>query len=187
MNIRIRCISLFVAALCAALPLHAAGAGELQAREFAIGESAVLSMDVDSSWKQTRPPETLALISIESKTPGRLHILVTPLPAAADRIETEGLRSYVQKMADRIAPRTMEKDLTLTGMRGRDTDGFYFHATDSAYKSGEYRYMYQGGVLTNGVFVTFTVMYNEGAEQDAKTALASIEKLRLIERRDPVF
>jgi len=133
-----------------------------------------LQLEVADDWRETRSPSPG--ISLESKTPGRMQLLLTPLPVQKSEVD---VRRLVQDTADRIGPESVERKLKIEAIRGNQAVGNYFKATDPAPKAGEYRFMYQGAVIVGSALVTFTILYNDGAEKDAELALSTIRTLRL--------
>jgi hypothetical protein len=172
---------------CLAVLLLCAGvaAGEVRTREFPVGNSVVLHIGLDDSWKEVAPdPGSGASISIVSKTPDRFNLLLTPVPVAEGQSKPEGeIRALVQAAADGLAPQSVEKKLKIESLRGPHAAGYYFHATDPAPKKGEYRFLYQGAVSSGPAIVSFTVLYNRGGEEEAKKALAAVQAMRAEARR----
>ena len=151
-----------------------------EVREFPLGNSGVIAIPVDDSWKATPPPaDSAAAISIESRKPGQLQILLTPLPVRRDDAE---VRQLVQETSEKIAPQSVEKTLTLRPLQGARVKGYYFRATDPAPNPGEYRFMYQGAASVDGMLVTFTVLFNDGAENEASSAMTAIRGMALRRR-----
>ena len=110
-----------------------------------------------------------------------MNLLLTPLPGAKS---DDVVKQEVKSTADRVGPDSVEKTLTLQPLRGAETRGYYFKATDPAPKPGDYKFMYQGVVAVgSNLFVTFIVLYNGGAEKDADAALAAVKGLRLAKTR----
>ena len=147
------------------------------ARDFPLGNLGSLQLMLDDNWKETRAPaDAMPAISIEAKDPGRLHVLLTPLPlqGKTDR----DIQQLVRSTADRIGPQSVEKTLTLQPLLGAEARGYYFKATDPAPKPGEFRLMYQGMMAVGPALVTFTVLFNAGAEKDAEAALSSLRGAR---------
>ena len=160
------------------LPL-AAIAGEI--RQFPLGDAGVLQIDIEPGWKESSsaPKPTL---SFESKVPGRLHLLLTPMPETVEPRSDRDVRELVQGAANRVGPATVEKTLALQSMKGAQARGYYFKATDATPKPGEYVFMYQGMVTIDRSLVTFTVLHNPGAEREAEMALSAIRRLKLVSR-----
>lgn len=101
------------------------------------------------------------------------------MPVAGGRKQSDGdVRALVEKMAATAAPQSVEKNLSVTAVAGADAKGYVFHATDPAPAPGEFRMIYQGAVAVGSVLATFTVFYNDGAADEAKSVLSSIEALR---------
>ena len=151
---------------------------DASARDFRVG-GTVLSMPVDESWIERRdpndPPDTIGL---ESKVPGRFRFMVTPWPAGVPSPDDAAIRGRVEQRAAQMAPRTKEKKLAVHDIRGTDSQGYYFSATDPSNKPGEYRYLHQGISSSGGRVVAFTAFYNDGGEKDAAAALAAVRGLR---------
>jgi len=154
-------------------------AGEI--RQFPIGEAGVLQIEIEPGWKETssssNPSKT---ISFESQVPGRLHLLLTPMPATIDPRSDRDVRALVQGAANRVGPASVEKTLAIQTLRGPQARGYYFQATDAAPKPGEYVFMYQGMVTIERSLITFTVLHNPGAEREAQMALSAIRRLKLV-------
>lgn len=159
-------------------------AGEMQEREFPIGNATVLTMAVDDTWMQTRPrDQSFGTISLESKTVGRFHLLLTPLPFGSNQSSSGfDVLALVEDKAREIAPTTVKRQVAIIGFRGTHFTGYYFHATRASSKDGGFRYIYQGAAAAGDCVVIFTVLFNDGAEEDASTALSSIQGLRLREQ-----
>lgn len=161
-------------AAIAALPFAAHAA---PSRDYGLGDLGSLQIDLKQGWRVTQPPpDSGTTISIEAATPGRMRLLMTPLPTPQS---DKDLRDATQHAADGIGPQSVEKTPAVKPLRGGEASGYYFKATDPAPKPGEYRYLYQGVVGLRSIIVTFTVLYNDGAERDAEDALSAVRALKL--------
>lgn len=162
----------FAAVLALPWASHAA-----PSHEYGLGGLGSLQIDLAPGWRVTQPPSgSGATISIEAAKPGRMQLLMTPLPGAQSDDE---VRKLTQHAADGLGPQSAEKSLTLKSLRGAHAKGYYFKATDPAPKPGEYRYLYQGTVGMRTIVVVFTVLYNDGAEKDADAAVAAVRDMKL--------
>jgi hypothetical protein len=152
---------------------------------FAVGTLGTLTLPVDSKWREIPPPPNAPpTIGFESSAPNRFQLLLTPIPVAGGRKQTDAdVRALVEKSARDAAPGSVEKNLPLSGVAGAEARGYVFHATDAAPAPGEFRRMYQGAVALGPVLATFTVLYNDGAEDDAKSALSSIQALHFVQAK----
>jgi hypothetical protein len=141
------------------------------AAEFSAGSLGSLQLDLQENWK-VAAPKSGPVSTIRAGIPGRMTMLVTLLPFK-EGISRDA-RPLVQGTAERIGPMSVEKNLVLRPLDGRQAKGYYFKATDPAPKPDEYRYMYQGAVVVGAALIPFTVLYNDGAEKEAEAALAAI-------------
>jgi hypothetical protein len=157
-----------------------AGAADKTPRTFPLGALGTLTLPVDSKWRDIPPPPNSApTLTFESAVPNRFQLLLTPVPVAGGRKQSDSdVRALVEKSAKEAAPQSVEKNLPVTGIAGDEAKGYVFHATDPAPAPGEFRRMYQGAVAVGSILATFTVLYNDGAEDDAKSALSSIQAMR---------
>jgi hypothetical protein len=171
---------------CGLLAGRGALAGKSTLREYPTGGAALLVIAIEESWKDGKPPAgSGASISIESKEPGKLHILLTPLPASVagmPRTDDE-VRAAVQATAESLGPKSVEKKLEVVALRGPEVKGYGFHATDPAPRAGDFRFMHNGLLSLGAVMVPFTVLYNPGAENEAKAALAALREMRLAQKK----
>lgn len=157
-----------------ALPLASPAASS---QEYGLGDLGSLQIDLAPGWHVTRSPSgSGATISIEAAKPGRMQLLMTPLPGQPTDAE---VREIAQHAADALGPQSVEKSLAVKSLRGAQARGYYFKATDPAPKPGDYRYLYQGAVRMRTVVVTFTVLYNDGGEDDAEAAVAAVRRMKL--------
>ena len=164
--------------LTALLAPFSALAGDI--REFPAGSAGSLQVRIDDGWRETRPPsDSGATVSIESKVPGQMQLLLTPIPLTNSGGDT---RAIVQRTASQLGPQSVEKTLRVEPLQGTEARGYYFKATDPAPKPGEFQFLYQGAVVVGRSLVTFTVLFNRGAEKDAESALSAVRELRLVAR-----
>ncbi len=157
-----------------------AAAAEKAPRVFSLGALGTLTLPVDATWRELpSAPNSAPTLTFEPAAPGRFQLLLTPVPVASGKQQSaDDVRALVEKSARETAPQSVEKNLPVTAIAGAEAKGFMFHATDPAPAPGEYRRMYQGAVVVGSILVTFTVLYNDGAEDDAKLALASVQALQ---------
>jgi hypothetical protein len=163
-----------------AIACSVAAAADKTPRSFPLGALGTLTLPVDSKWRDIpAPPNSAPTLTLESAVPNRFQLLLTPIPVAGGRKQSDGdVRALVEKSAREAAPQSVEKNLPVTAIAGDEAKGYMFHATDPAPAPGEFRRMYQGAVAVASILATFTVLYNDGAEDDAKSALSSIQAIR---------
>lgn len=146
---------------------------------YPVGKYGSISMPVDSAWHETPPASNAPpTFTWDSATAGKFQLLMTPIPVAPGKTQSDAdVRTLVDKSAKEMALQSQEKNLLLSPVAGTEARGYVFHATDPSPKPGEFKYAYQGAVAVGNVLVTFTVLYNSGGEDDAKSALASVQAL----------
>lgn len=169
--------------LCILISMMAvAQAADKTPRTFALGSLGTLTLPVDPGWREIpAPPNSAPAVTLESESPNRFQLLLTPYPVAKGKTQSESdVRTLVEKMARDFAPNSVEKNLPVTGIAGTEAKGFVFHATDPSPAPGEYRMIYQGALADGSVLMTFTVYYNDGAEADSKSALASVQAMHYV-------
>jgi hypothetical protein len=173
----------FATALAVAGTCTAAGAKHVQ--EFPMGARGSIYIEVDDTWVDSSSRGgPIPTLRFETKTPGRMKAMITPVPTVDGRPPASNeVRAFVESAAEERRAEAVEKSLPLTAMRGAETKGFRFRATDRSPKPGEYRFLYQGAVAAGAFFVTFTVLFNEAGEEDARKALSSIQNIRVASKR----
>jgi hypothetical protein len=149
---------------------------------YRVADRGMLKLPMDESWEQIKSPaDSGAAIAISSRAANMFLLLVTPIPLpAGKKLGDDEVRAGVDKAAAQMKFHSLEKTLPLVSVTGQDARGYMFHATDPAPDPGEYRLLYQGSAAIETLLVTFTVLYNDDAEQDAKSALASIRDMRFV-------
>ena len=70
----------------------------------------------------------------------------------------------------------MEKALRVRQLSGDGNQGFYFLATDSAPKPGQFKYLTQGIAHVGDINLAFTILTNDGQEMVVKDALDMIRR-----------
>ena len=77
----------------------------------------------------------------------------------------------VESAAKQAESQSVEGKLTVRDLVGNHGRGNYFFATDKAPAPGEWKYLTQGLIRTNGITLAFTILTNPGQESTAKAAL----------------
>ena len=175
----------FATALAVAGTCADAGAGATHVQEFPMGARGSIYIEVDDAWVDSSSRGgPIPTLRFETKTPGRMKVMITPVPTVDGRAPaSEEVRVFVESAAGERRAEAVEKALPLTAMRGAETNGFRFRATDRSPKPGEYRFLHQGAVAAGAFFVTFTVLFNDAGEEDARKALSAIQNIRVASKR----
>jgi hypothetical protein len=166
-----------VLACMLALPL-VAGAGEK--KEIPVGPTDAVTIELRDAWKEDGAPDPN---TISAGIAGRMQVLVTALPPRAG---DGGVRKLVQEAADNYAPQSVEKKADLKPLKGAQAEGFYFTVTDPAPGPGDFLVMRQGAVAVGGAWVTFTVLFNKGAEREADDATTTVAAMTYGKRLQPL-
>jgi hypothetical protein len=177
----------FLHALAAAVIASASPtfAGAKRVQEFPMGAHGSIYIEIDDGWVDSSSRGgPIPTLRYETKAQGRMKFMVTPIPTVDGKpAATDEVRSFVESAAEEARAQSVEKTLSLMPMKGAETKGFRFEATDRSPKPGEYRFIHQGAVAAGPFFVTFTILYNEPGEAEARAALSSIQNLRVGAKR----
>jgi hypothetical protein len=174
-----------VASLAVVVAFSLASAEETAVRSYPLPEHGTFQLKVPEAWKDSvaQPEGGLPpTIMFAPKAGAPFKILVTPLWAAKP-VKTptaDELKAQVQRSADGIAPRAVEKAIEVKPLEGSANIGYYFAATDRAPKPGEFKFLNQGTVTVENLQVVFTILTNDG--QDAVVG-AALSMLSVAEKR----
>jgi hypothetical protein len=184
MEFPLRRLSNALAAILIAVSSVAA-AGAKRVQEFPMGPHGSIYIEIDDEWVDSSSRGgPIPTLRYETKAQGRMKFMVTPIPTVDGKpAASEEVRSFVEGAAEETRAQSVEKTLSLVPMKGAETKGFRFQATDRSPKPGEYRFIHQGAVAAGPFFVTFTILYNEQGEAEARAALSSIQNLRVGAKR----
>lgn len=139
-------------------------------------DGKTLLLDAPADWI-IDPAATAGGLNFVLSRPGVLKVVITPLRKQAATLRD--VQQMVQLSAKLIAPASVEKQLPLYRLDGPQFNGVLIHATDPDPDPGDYRYSYQGAGILDGLMVSFSVFYNDGAGERAREALAVIRALQL--------
>ncbi|MEW5948914.1 MAG: hypothetical protein AB1711_05825 [Thermodesulfobacteriota bacterium] len=148
----------------------AALADETNSRNYPLPNHGSIQLQVPSGWEDhlTQPPNRLPpTIKFTQKKGSTFSMLITPLWPANENIKLpdgDNLKKSVQKAADKIASRAVEKKISLMELKGPSAQGFYFSVTDSEPKPGDYKYLTQGHIRVGDLMAIFTILTNDGQD-----------------------
>jgi hypothetical protein len=115
-------------------------------------------------------------------------VAVTPIVAMKDGSsipDAAAIHGLVAASAQRLAPRAVEKQLTIKELVGPSCRGYYFFATDRAPPPGEWKYLTQGIVRIGAVDVEFDILTNDGEGAVGTAALEMIRHARNLSPGEP--
>ena len=180
-----------LAVIALALTASAASAAEPadQLRVYEVKGVGALALRVPWEWKQKRNEDS-AFPSFEwrpIKGPD-FTVRIEALPAAKRcRVpcDLESVRFIVGNTASEVKARSLEPQIKLEPLKGRNAQGYYFNATDRAPKPGEFKFLTQGVLATGELVVYFRILVNDGQQEAVRTALAVLSGARQVKLPPP--
>lgn len=161
--------------LLGSLPnLSAMAAEDINVRTFKLPKAKQLELYIPKAWTDTlkQPPRNLPpTITLTTKPEDKFKFLVT---IGDQPLSDEKARSIAEKSLEDAKPQALEQVIQLKEIIGPQNKGYYFYATDKAPKQGEYKYMTQGVIRTDGGSLIFTLLSNDGAEPEVAGMLESL-------------
>jgi hypothetical protein len=178
MNQGLRIFS-FLLYVLAVLSLPASGLAAGPEKRYALPEHGFFQLSLPPGWtdqfdQNSRPP----LISFRQTQGQPFTVAVIPAwqtKAGKPGASREELREEVERMASAIHLFAVEKEIKVIEFAGAAGPGFYFFATDSAPKPGEYKFMTRGMLKVSDLSVTFTILTNEGQDAIVSAALEMLK------------
>ena len=166
-----RKLMLFAGLLLASFSACAGGA---MLHAYALSGHGKLMLRLPAHWKSEvyqppggKPP-TITLLPASGAA---FRVMLVPLAKPMSPAEME---KRVRHASYQAAPRALEKNLMVKPLRGYENFGYYFSATDSAPKPGEFRVMNQGIVRVGDVMVSFVILTNDGRQGVVKKVFAML-------------
>lgn len=141
---------------------------------YALAGHGALELPVPAHWKSEvyRPPGGQApTISMRPASGAAFRVMLVPdvKPMTPDDMERR-----VRHDAGKAAPRALEKNLMVKPLRGYVNFGYYFSATDTAPRPGEFKIMNRGIVRVGDMMVSFTILTNDGQHAAVKKVFAML-------------
>lgn len=151
-------------------------------RTFAVPDHGSLQLSAPKSWPvamRAAPNRTLATIAFGPAEGVTYQVLITPLSPATKNhqppLAAGAVKQMVEHAAEDAKSQSIEKSLTVKELRSGAHIGYYFSATDRAPKPDEYKYLTQGMFGLGEMFITFTILTNDGYENVVPAALTMIK------------
>jgi len=144
-------------------------------------DGSKLELTLPASWQSTHqtagPSVTVRLSPAGS---GAFVVLLTVLPvkAGAPASTPEGVRAVVAEQGNRALSSALQDHLEITEIKGPQTIGYIFHATDRSPEKGpgDYRESNQGAILVGQHLISVTILTHPGDSttvDEAKRMLAT--------------
>lgn len=141
--------------------------------------------------------DTIATVEIYSPQNKNFDFLITFWPEARNQetnepLTLEDIQRLVVNDSEAVKPRSVEKEITLQGINGSGSQGFYFDPlTDEKYvdsepaaDSGEYRYFMRAGLKLNNseTVAKVTILANQKDLPEIYTFLTTLGEMVLIKK-----
>lgn len=169
-----------IVGLALALTALSAHADERVSKSYPLQNHGTFELKMPASWKDSvdQPRDGLPpTITFAPKSGADFRVVVTPIwPARPDvkQPTPEELKGLARRFADKMAPQSVEKKLSVKELKGSANTAYYFTATDPAPKPDEYKILNQGVMGVGELRVTFTILTNDGQDDIVKAALAML-------------
>lgn len=178
---RVLCVTLL-----AGLPVIAAAADKRVPLD--TGQTFVINWSPDWMVGANSDQALAGTITIHGADIKQWRLVVSPLPPHPTLTGDVGnLRIYVRSMARGLENSGAQVDGEHRSIDGVSAKGFYFQAQDTRKKTkaqiakagGEFTHTYLGALNVGSKPYLFEVVWIEGAEAPARTALAAVKTIRI--------
>lgn len=177
---------------CAAMALVACGfvataSGQpSETKQFSVPGHGSLVLGVPKGWRVAeRPLEKPASTALRIGPPSGdgflLQVSVLWLePGNRAGYNPQAVKARVQKTADDLLSRAVEKEATVTELRGKAALGHQFSLTDrsSTNGPGDYKYVTQGMLVTGELVTVFTLLHRDPAAREKAQVLQMLAEAR---------
>lgn len=197
MNYCIRVFKLLLT-LCLLLSTTVVFSNGFQLKEYSLSDKGQLLLNVPDTWKDSikRPADNLPpTINFNAQSGKQFEFLITPIWSLNNRppMTTEELHKNVKDVAVEFQPLSVEKEIKINEIKGRQGTGYYFKSTDRAPKPDEFKYLTQGMIKVRDLIVTFSILTNDGQDAVRESALdviknmANVRAVSSIEKQGSVY
>ncbi|MCU0847569.1 MAG: tetratricopeptide repeat protein [Spirochaetes bacterium] len=135
-------------------------------RLVSIEEKATLTLTTPEEWLELlKVNEQRGILTIEYLSPPgkeRFHFLISPLTGLKDSKTARDVKAMAEGSGKRLLGRSIEKELEIFELKGREIEGYAYTLSDKSFKKGanpeEYPFVTQGFLLSSGTVHSFTVL-----------------------------
>jgi hypothetical protein len=178
-----------IAAVLAWTLAGAAAAQPARPQRFDIPGRGNLLLAVPPGWHvidQARVSPPTLILRMRPASGDAFYVQITSVLVPPDKLASlgdEGIKSRVQESAQRMLPRALETEATLTELRGKGTAGYYFALTDRASPNSgdDYKYIVQGTMRSAALITVFTFLHRESASAEKELALRMLADASFLE------
>ena len=130
------------------------------------------AFDVPPTWRDAMGGDQLPTINFKPTKGEGFEVLVTLIPPktpGAPAPTREEVQGHVKRAIEGALTSSVEKKIEPREVKGKDTWGYAFGATDRAPGDG-FKFMRQGFVVTGNQMLFYTVLFRPGEERNADAA-----------------
>jgi hypothetical protein len=152
------------------------------------GDTLVINAGPDWVVGEVTPDSLFGTISLHGTDKALWRLTIAPLPPHPTLTgDTGNLRIYVRNMSRGMENGGVQVDAEQKPLEGSSARGFYFKARDARKKTkaqikqagGEYTDTYTGALSISSRAYLFEVVWNQGGETAANTALSALKTARI--------
>lgn len=176
----------YTISLCFLFAAGSASAEEFTTRSYKLPGHGIIQLQVPQSWRDEvqqpsdgHPPT----ITFRPKAGSSFQIQLTPLYSMRHGITmplSADLREVIERSARSAQSVAVGKRIPVRKVQSASAAGYYFSATESAAKVGEYRYITQGMVRVGKVAPIFTVLSTDNDKEVVADTLVMLRSARHI-------
>lgn len=165
---------LLIKSLCIAISIftvQSVHAEELGKRSFLLENQGYLELQVPSAWDADvrRPPGGLPPTIIFMPQGNKSFLVqitvIYPIRDGMKMPDNTKVQSIVKNMSLRAKSQSIETDIPILKLEGKNSNGYYFTATSKGNESGEYKYIAQGMFRVGELAPTFTVLMTDKTKE----------------------
>jgi len=135
------------------------------------------------SW-QVAPPRTDKSVMYQQarqqntdKTVQSLQITAINLQHGPKPATPESVKQLATSLRNELGKTAVEKTIPLQEFK--TVKGYYFAATDSKPKSGEFTQLVEGVILSEGYLINFSLLTNDASSKDTQAMIAALDQLSI--------
>ena len=111
------------------------------------------------------------------KTVQSLQITAINLQHGPKPATPESVKQLATSLRDELGKTAVEKTIPLQEFKS--VKGYYFAATDSKPKPGEFGQLVEGVILSEGYLINFTLLTHDAASKDTQAMVAALGQLSI--------
>jgi len=169
--------------ICGVLPFAVAADKPASAtKRFNLIGGQVMVIQWSAGWADIAAPAGVpdGSVAFSGADPSKMRVLIVPLPPNPNFTgDDDSLRILARNMARELEQSGGQVDHEQQPIEGPDVRGFYVKGVDPKPKPGEFTFIYAGPLSIASRPYVFQILWNEGGEKAANTALAALKSVRI--------